>query len=476
MSQWARLNGFEPARHHLYLIDKLEAVVRGEIRRLMVLMPPGSAKSTYTSDLLPPWFLGQRPQDNILACSHSAELAALFGRRARNRVIQHERTLEFSLRKDSQAADEWSTTKGGIFFCAGAGAGIAGRRADLGLIDDPYGKKEDAYSQTIRDKVWDWYVFDFRNRLKPNAAVILIMTPWHEDDLRGRLLATEGNEWEVIQLPYLAKEGDALGRAPGERLWPDWFNQFHENDAKKDPVAFSALFQLDPTPADGDYFKKEWFEKSAYNANELPDLKELVLYAASDHAVSEKESADLSCIFIVGVDAQGVIWVLPDLIWERMNSFDAVTAMTLKMKQYNLRAWLAEDEKITKAFGPFLRLRMRETGIFTYIEPMKPAKDKQTRAQSIRGRMQAGMVKFPRFAPWYQQVVRDYLKFPAGLHDDCIDPMAYVGLYLDMQLRGESAKPAVDETLHLKPTVITLDWVRKTTDRHNRMKELALLN
>lgn len=471
---WCRVAGFEPARHHLLLTSKLMDVIHGRINRLIICMPPGSAKSTYSSVLFPPWFLSQRPASNILACSHSSDLATAFGRRARNLVLDHEKVLGFTLRKDSQAADEWSTTQGGFFFCAGVGGKIAGRRADLGLIDDPVGSKEDAYSKLIRDKTWDWFNTDFRTRLKPGASIVLIQTRWHEDDLAGRILANEGGEWELINLPMLAKANDPLGRPEGEMLWKDYFTPQQLKDAMRDPMVFSALYQQDPTPQDGDYFRRAWIENNSYGEGELPPLKELTIYCASDHAVSEKQEADSTCMLAAGVDADGTLWILPDAFWERCDSLTMVNTMIARMKRHKPRVWWGENEVILKSIGPFLNRAMRENGVYCYLEPVKPARDKQTRAQSIRGRLAAGAVRFPRFAPWYQNALDQLLKFPAGAHDDFVDTLAWLGLGLDSMLVGRKTPALLDESRFFAPRPITLSWVKKSHNRLERAKALAL--
>lgn len=174
LTEWSRLNGFEPAAHHRLLIDRLEALTRGEIDRLAIFMPPGSAKSTYTSALFPPWYLAQNPEKMVIAASHTAELAERWGRRVRNIVAEHAPRLGYNIAPDDKAAGRWATSAGGEYYAAGVGGSITGRRADLVVIDDPVRSREDAESETVRDKVWDWYRADLITRLKPGAAVCVV--------------------------------------------------------------------------------------------------------------------------------------------------------------------------------------------------------------------------------------------------------------------------------------------------------------
>lgn len=174
LTEWSRLNGFEPAAHHRLLIDRLEALTRGEIDRLAIFMPPGSAKSTYTSALFPPWYLAQNPEKMVIAASHTAELAERWGRRVRNIVAEHAPRLGYNIAPDDKAAGRWATSAGGEYYAAGVGGSITGRRADLVVIDDPVRSREDAESETVRDKVWDWYRADLITRLKPGATVCVV--------------------------------------------------------------------------------------------------------------------------------------------------------------------------------------------------------------------------------------------------------------------------------------------------------------
>jgi hypothetical protein len=218
LTEWCKFAGFEPAAHHLLLIDALEQVARGEVPRLAVFMPPGSAKSTYSSVLFPPWLM-QSVLGSVLAASHTTELAEKWGRRVRNLINEHSAALGIQTAADNQAAGRWALTSGSEYYAAGVGSGIAGFRARFGIIDDPIRSRQDADSELIRDRIWDWYINDFRTRLVPGAAEILIQTRWHEDDLAGRAL--QHNDWKVISLPAIAEDDDLLGRKPGEPLWDD---------------------------------------------------------------------------------------------------------------------------------------------------------------------------------------------------------------------------------------------------------------
>ena len=313
--------GFKPARHHQLLIEKLEAVERGEIKRLMVFMPPGSAKSTYGSVLFPTWYLGRNRDRSVIAASHTGELAERFGRKVRNYVGGTEFGAVFGvgLADDSQAAARWETTQGGEYFAVGVGGSVTGRRADLGIIDDPVKSREDADSETIREKVWEWYKADFFTRLKPGAAIVLIQTRWHEDDLAGKLLqdAEEGGEkWETLSLPMEAEEEDPLGREIGELLWPEWFTPEMVWQAKRDPRNWLALYQQKPRPDGGGVFKREWV--MFYDGSPL-DLKDSTnRYLLVDAANEKRATNDYTAMWVLGLGQDGNYYVL-DMVRDRLN-------------------------------------------------------------------------------------------------------------------------------------------------------------
>ena len=465
LTDWSRVVGFEPALHHRFIIDRLEAVVRGEIKRLALFLPPGSAKSTYASILFPPWYLAQKPGTVTLSCSHGVDLAESFGRKCRNIISEHEEFLGYGLAEHSKAAGRWETTTKCEYMAAGVGTKIAGRRADLGLIDDPVGSKEDADSKLIRDRHWDWYNFDFKPRLKPGASIILIQTRWHEDDLAGRILEKEAEDWIVISLPFIAEENDPLGRKPGERLWSEWYTTKMEQEARAVPRLFSALYQQRPTPDEGDFFQKYMLQE--YELAQLP--KELSVYVGSDHAVSTKESADRTCIIPVGIDSAGDIWVLPDVWWKIAPSDETVEAMLELCKRRRPITWWAGRDHITQGIGPFLRVRMRETGIFVPMEDTVSVRDKRSRATSIRDRMAMGRVHFPSFASWWPGAKEELLRFTGNedKHDDFVDALAEIGRGLDRLVAPRLLKEKSG------PKVMTWGWMKQKDKERRRMEKVV---
>lgn len=396
-------------------------------------MPPGSAKSTYASVLFVAWIM--QLHWNVLAASHTTELAEKWGRRVRNLITEHSPTIGIHLAPDNQAAHRWALTSGAEYYAAGVLTGIAGFRAKLGLIDDPIRSRQDADSELVRDRIWDWYINDFRTRLVPGASEILIQTRWHEDDLAGRAL--QHDEWHVVCLPALAEGNDPLGRAPGEPLWNDgdygYGAQLLQLSTNTPPRTWSALYQQRPAPEEGDYFKADWLK--TYNT--APPRAEMRVYGASDYAVSA-DGGDYTVHIVVGLDPEGRMYVLD--LWRRQASSDVwVEAFCDLVKEWRPYGWAEESGQIRAGVGPFLERTMRERKAYVAREQFPTKHDKAVRAQSIRGRMALMGLYLPAGAPWVSDFRSELLSFPAGKYDDQVDALGLVGQLLDHMAVG--AKP-----------------------------------
>lgn len=252
-----RDRNYAPAAHHRLLIQELHALTEGALDRLLILMPPGSAKSTYTSILFPPWWFAQHPNSTIITVSHTIRLAEHFSRKVRSTVRSREGQLGYSLARDERSIAQWRTSTGGEYVATGIRGAIAGRRADLIIIDDPIKSQADAESAIQRDNIWDWYRSDLVTRLRPHGRIVIVMTRWHEDDLGGRLLSETPGDWKLIRLPALAEDDDPLERPVGAPLWPEW--ESYEDLMRKRHVigerVWQSLFQQRPVSAASAIFK-----------------------------------------------------------------------------------------------------------------------------------------------------------------------------------------------------------------------------
>lgn len=443
-----------PSAHHRLLIEKLEAIVSGEITRLMVWMPPGSAKSTYASVLFPPYYMGRHPLVPILGVSNTTELAERFSRRARNIVgsQRYRNVFGFGCREDTRSAGSWENERGGEFFAAGIGSAIAGRRAGLGLIDDPVKSREEADSERVREKHWDWYLNDFLTRLLPGAPQIVIQTRWHEDDLSGRILARESNRWHVLKLPMEAQSNDPLDREYGQRLWPEWFTDEMVQTAKMDNRAWNALYQQDPAPEDGDYFKREFFNEYHQAPNGMH------YYGASDYAVTEG-SGDFTEHGIFGLDYNGDLYLLD---WWRAQAASNVwiEKQCDLIAQYSPLIWFGESGPIKKAIEPFLKRRMQERQTPCRLEWLSSIADKVVRARAFQARAAMGNVYLPKHASWLPDLMSQLMRFPAGKYDDGVDVCSLIGRGLLHAKPPVMPKPrAPDPIMQYRPNNDGLGWM-----------------
>jgi len=456
--RWVEFLGFKPAAHHELLIQKIQEVTDSATSRFVIfLLPPGAAKSTYTSDCFPAWYLGRKPGSSILACSYKYDLAEKWGKAGRNRVQEYSAILGYTLKSDSKSAGEWETSNGGRYFCAGVGAGIAGHRADLGLIDDPLGSQEDADSKLMRDKQWDWFLGDFFPRLKPNASIFIIANRRNEDDLVGRCLSTETKgspipveKWEVIKIPFFPEENDPLGRPQAtdeaskihNRLWPTWFTEdMARSIMNMPPRILAGLYQQRPAPEDGDYFKKENF--ISYSREDLQKQEQnggFKTYISCDFAVSEATGSDRTAIIPGGVDHLGRLWILPDIFWKISGPSETVSALLSMIERRKPVVTLAEKGHISKSLGPYIEQQKRERGVYGHIEEITPTRAKDVRARSFQGLTEVGKVLVPTFAPWWEKALHELLTFPGGKNDDFVDACAQLGAYVNNMIKGSVSK------------------------------------
>lgn len=439
LTEYSRYRGFEPAKHHQLIINELEAfVASNEYDVLLLHAPPGSAKSTYLSVLFPAWYLANFPARNVLFATHSVEFAQRWGRRVRNDITAEGIVLGIGMSPDNAAADRWALVEGGEYYGVGAGVGISGFRADLGICDDLFGNREDAWSETVRAKRWDWFRDDFSARLKPGGKRVLMNTRWHEEDVAGRVIEQIEKgivRGKIITIPAIAEANDPVGRNAGEYLWdePAGYNYgayLRERQKETSPMMWSALYQQRPAPEEGDYFKDGWLRPY----DRPPPLDTLQVYGASDYAVTA-DGGDYTVHVVIGLDPDGRPWLL-DLWRGQTDSAVWIDAWCDLVKQWHPFEWGEEAGQIRSAVGPFIDRRARERQAFVYRRQVPSKADKAVRAQPIRGLMAMRGLMVPHQAPWYAAFRSELLGFPAGRHDDQVDAISLVGQLLDTALDG----------------------------------------
>lgn len=417
LDEWALLalspQGHAPAAHHKLLIRELEGLATGRWDRLMLLLPPGSAKSTYASLVFPPWFLANRPWAHVIAASHTASLARSFGRGVRALIQEHESRLGLWLDPANRSAGRFGVIGGGSYFATGVRGPVTGRRADLLLIDDPVKSQAEADSGSARDHLWDWFRSDLVTRLKPGGRVVLVMTRWHPDDLGGRLLQSS-EAWRVVRLPALAEADDALGRPIGAPLWPEWEDEIalRRKRSVLGDRTFEALFQQSPRSSGGRLFK----------VAQLPIVNE---EASGTQVRAWDLAATQDGDWTVGVlltrTAEGSYQINnikrfqggPEMVVQTIREVAERdgNSVTVGLPQDPGQAGRAQVMYLTKALAGFRVVSSRESG------------SKETRAMPVASQVNAGTVTLLRGA-WNRDFLEELQDFPGGAKDDQVDALS----------------------------------------------------
>ena len=417
---------FIAGRHHAIMAEAFEKVASGEIKRLIINMPPRHTKSEFASYLLPAWFLGKFPQKKVIQTSHTAELAVGFGRKVRNLVDSDVYKSIFpgvGLQADSKAAGRWATNAGGDYFAIGVGGAVTGKGADILIIDDPHSEQEAALAETnseVYDKTYEWYTSGPRQRLQPGGAIIVVMTRWSKKDLTGRVLQaaaqrSTGEDWEVIEFPALFEDD--------RPLWPEFWS-VEELMALREELPtgkWMAQYMQQPTSEVSAIVKREWWK--IWDKDYAPQCEFTI--QSWDTAFLKSERADYSActtwgVFYhpddTGVDRANIIL---------LNSFKKrMEFPELKQKAYEDYRYWEPDSLIVeaKATGAPLIFELRAMGI--PVQEFTPSKgnDKIARLNAVADMFASGMVWVPD-TRWAEELVEEVASFPSGEHDDLVDSM-----------------------------------------------------
>lgn len=396
----------KPATHHRFINKHLMMLEAGKIDRLLVLAPPGSAKSTYTSHMFVAWYLARNPMHVVIAGSHTASLAARWGRRVRTTINEHQATLDLRLNPEKSASHEWELLskepggQGGEYFAAGVGGPITGRRADLVVLDDLVKSRQEADSEVVRESTWQWYLNDLYTRLKPNGKIVLIMTHWHEDDIAGRLQHHmrdgSGDQWTVLRLPALAEPNDPLGRPEGAALWPEWEDE--EKLQRKRRVvlerAWSALYQQRPSAAEGTIFKRAWWQKWKES---WPKPEFVVISLDTAYTENEKNDRTACTVWYVAKNKDNFRErILLRNAWaEHLEFHELVEDVRATVKDVRSEVGARVPIRIlieNKASGLSLAQEMRRRWPDLNIFQANPKGDKTARAYAVQEFFQSGSV------------------------------------------------------------------------------------
>jgi predicted phage terminase large subunit-like protein len=411
--------GFIEGDHHRIIADKLTEVAQGKCKRLIVNMPPRHTKSEFASVYFPSWIMGLKPEMKIMQTTHTADLSINFGRKVRNLMDTPEYSNIFdnvSLASDSKSAGKWQTSAGGEYFAAGVGGAIAGRGADLLIIDDPH-SEQDAMSVNLLDACYEWYTSGPRQRLQPGGTIVIVMTRWSTLDLTGRLLKRQtenhADKWDVIELPAIFEDS-------GNVLWPEFWKKEELDSVKASiPVSkWNAQYQQNPTSEEGAIIKREWW--NIWEKDEPPRCHYVI--QSYDTAFSKSQTADFSAITTWGVftpqeggsdaiillDAKRGRWDFPELKAEAMNQY----------KEYEPDMVLVEAQ----ASGTPLTHELRAMGIPVVNYRPSRGNDKMTRVHAVSPVFESGMVWAPDFV-FADEVIEECAAFPFGENDDYVDSM-----------------------------------------------------
>ena len=416
--------------------------------RLMLFMPPRSGKSELVSRCFPAWHLGHYPTDEIIACSYAASLANSFSRKVREILRDPSYRTIFpstALDKSSQAVEQWMTSKGGGYVAAGVGGPIVGKGANVLIIDDPTKGRTEAQSDVVKEAVKDWYTGSAYTRLAPGGGILVVMQRWAEDDLAGWLESedkqTQNENWDIIRYPAIAIEDEEF-RFKGAALHPERYDlkalqRIRVTIGERD---FAALYQQNPIPDEGDYFKKPHFRY--YVPQDLPNINELRLFCTFDLAIGEKEQNDYTAGVVAGVDNAANIYVLR-VYHEKIDALKIAELLFDIWDDWKPEVIGLEKGHIEGTMAPFLAKMAEERRVFPFFDPLPVGrKDKVARAQAIRGWMAHGKVYWNRMDPMQNEAIEELLKFPNGKHDDRVDMMAHLGQMLqDMFGAGEDKEP-----------------------------------
>jgi predicted phage terminase large subunit-like protein len=411
---------FISGKHHAIMADAFERVARGELKRLIINMPPRHTKSEFASYLLPSWFLGKYPEKKIIQTAHTAELAVGFGRKVRNLVSSEEyrKVFDTVLSSDSKAAGRWNTDAGGDYFAIGVGGAVTGKGADLLIIDDPHSEQEAKQGNpAVFDNVYEWFTSGPRQRLQPGGAIIIVMTRWSKRDLTGQILKNAGKEgvdqWEIIDFPAIMPSGTPL--------WPAfWSKEALESLKAELPVAkWEAQYQQNPTSEEGAIIKREHWR--IWEKDHAPDCDYII--QSWDTAFEKNNRADYSACTTWGVfdqvnqhgDLRANI-ILLDAFKGRLE-FPELKKQALELYQ----EWEPDTLIVEKrAAGAPLIYEMRKMGI--PLSEFTPGKgnDKISRVNAISDLFASGVVWCPE-TRWAEEVMDELASFPNGDHDDLVD-------------------------------------------------------
>ena len=410
---------FIEGSHHSTIADKFNRLATGELKRLIINMPPRHTKSEFASFFLPAWMIGKNPKLKIIQATHTAELAVNFGRKAKHLIDSedYQNIFKTRLQEDSMAAGRWNTSDGGEYFAVGVQGAVTGRGADLLIIDDPH-SEQDVNSPNAFEKAYEWYTSGPRQRLQPGGIIVMVMTRWSTKDLTQRLVNAQSEEkadqWEVVEFPAILPNG--------KPVWPEYW-KIEDLDSVKASAGmakWNAQYMQDPTSEEGALIKREWWKN--WEHDEMPNIEHVI--QSYDTAYLKKETADYSAITTWGVfrpnEDSARQLILLDSYKARLE-FPELRRVAKEHYDY----WHPETVIIeAKASGLPLMYELRQMGIPAMNYTPSKGQDKIARVNAVSPMFESGQVWAPLHKQFAQEMVEECAAFPYGDHDDLVDSMS----------------------------------------------------
>jgi len=425
----AMMPDFIVGKHHRILADMLMAIERGDKDRVCVNIPPRHGKSQLVSIFYPAWFLGRNPNKKVMMVSHTTDLAVDFGRKVRNLIATPEYKTIFPVTKlavDSKSAGRWNTSAGGEYYACGVGSALAGRGADLLLVDDPHSEQDVINGNfSVFEKAYEWYTFGARTRLMPGGRVAIIQTRWHMDDLTGRVVKDmsqneRSDQFEVVEFPAILEVVDPETKELVEKpLWPEFFDleALLRTKASMPTFQWNAQYQQEPTAEEAALVKREWW--NLWMSEEPPSCEYIIM--SLDAAAEKHNRADFTALTTWGVffyeEENAYNIILLNSIKKRLE-FPELKELAMEEYQY----WEPDSFIVEKkSSGVALYQEMRRMGLpVSEYTPHRGSGDKLARLNSVSDIVASGLCWVPQ-TRWAEEVVEEIAGFPFMSNDDLVD-------------------------------------------------------